>query len=266
MTPLVQRDPEPGAGGCAAHLRPGARRPGGRVGAVHQPADRGRAHHGLHGRCRAASRSRSPSRRSASMTRATPRRRRCARPARRALRPARQLRGAGPRATWRSMRPLRAGRLPRHAHRRSGRAPRTSAIAWPWTDVTLEDFVAPGGQRRALRGADARSRSRPVTDVPSGGITNIRVDGTRRQRLVPLGPAAAAGRDLPPRGRHRLTRAPPPPPRRPGADSLQRSGSPFTTAGVLGHAGVVVSRGPVCNRRVVESTDAAPPPLPGRSG
>lgn len=48
------------------------------------------------------------------------------------------------------------------------------AIAWPWDDVTLEDFVGPADN--VARYAELTPEQvAAVTDVPSGGITNIRV-------------------------------------------------------------------------------------------
>lgn len=48
------------------------------------------------------------------------------------------------------------------------------AIAWPWDDVTLEDFVAPPDN--VARYAELTPEQvAAVTDIPSGGITNIRV-------------------------------------------------------------------------------------------
>lgn len=48
------------------------------------------------------------------------------------------------------------------------------AIAWPWDDVTLEDFVAPPDN--VARYAELTPEQvAAITDIPSGGITNIRV-------------------------------------------------------------------------------------------
>ncbi len=48
------------------------------------------------------------------------------------------------------------------------------AMAWPWTDVTLEDFVAPPDN--VARYAELTPEQvAAVTEIPSGGITNIRV-------------------------------------------------------------------------------------------
>ncbi len=48
------------------------------------------------------------------------------------------------------------------------------AIAWPWDDLTLQDFVAPSDNAARYAGLTPEQVS-AVTPVPSGGITNIRI-------------------------------------------------------------------------------------------